>query len=195
MNKKLISRRRFIQSSAITTCSLLFFNNCGIKIENLRWRFFTDDEASLVDALVEQIIPTDEWLGAKDAHVTNFVDKQLMGPYVELQEKYRRGLKLTKLSCDVLFNDMFENLQWDIQTEFLTNMQHGKLSELISEKSNGVNEQVWEAGFDREFFNLIHSHTMQGYYGSPRHGGNYRFVSYRMIGLAPLQIIGQNRYK
>lgn len=195
MNKKLISRRHFILSSAVTTCSLLFLNSCDIKIESLRWRFFTDDEASLVDALVEQIIPTDEWLGAKDAHVTNFIDKQLMGPYVELQEKYRRGLKLIKQSCNVLFNDMFENLQWNIQTEFLTNMQYGKLSELISEKSNGANKQLWEAGFDMEFFNLIRSHTMQGYYGSPRHGGNYRFVSYKMIGFAPLQIIGQNRYK
>jgi gluconate 2-dehydrogenase gamma chain len=34
---------------------------------------------------------------------------------------------------------------------------------------------------------------MQGYYGSPRHGGNKNFISYKMIGLDEPQIIGENR--
>ena len=194
MNRRKISRRRFIQTSALTTCSLLFLNNCSIKLENSQWKFFTTEEVSLVDALVEQIIPTDEWLGAKDAHVTNFIDKQLTGPYKELQEKYTRGLKLIKVSCDKLFNDKFENLEWDIQTEFLIDMELGKLSKLDTSKLNGNNNQIWKDGFGREFFNIIREHTMQGYYGSPRHGGNYRYVSYKMLGLDFLPIIGQNRY-
>ena len=35
---------------------------------------------------------------------------------------------------------------------------------------------------------------MQGFYGSPRHGGNKDYVSYRMLGLEYPDIIGQNRY-
>ena len=195
MNRKTISRRRFIQTSALTTCGLLFFHSCSLKKESFAWRFFTNEEAQLVDSLVEQIIPTDKWLGAKDALVTNFIDKQLIGPYAKLQEKYREGIKLIKLSCDELFNDKFENLDWDKQTEFLTDMQSGKLSKLNSDEPSEENTQIWESGFDREFFNIIRSHTMQGYYGSPRHGGNYRYVSYKMVGIDPLPIIGQNRYK
>jgi gluconate 2-dehydrogenase gamma chain len=36
---------------------------------------------------------------------------------------------------------------------------------------------------------------MQGFYGSPRHGGNRGFVSFRMIGIDYPRIVGQNRYK
>jgi gluconate 2-dehydrogenase gamma chain len=37
-------------------------------------------------------------------------------------------------------------------------------------------------------------HTRQGFYGSPRHGGNRDYASYRMLGLAYPNLIGQNRY-
>ena len=33
------------------------------------------------------------------------------------------------------------------------------------------------------FFDLVLTHTMQSYYGSPRHGGNRDAVSWRMLGV------------
>jgi gluconate 2-dehydrogenase gamma chain len=33
------------------------------------------------------------------------------------------------------------------------------------------------------FFDLVLTHTMQGYYGSPRHGGNRDAVSWKMLGV------------
>jgi gluconate 2-dehydrogenase gamma chain len=36
---------------------------------------------------------------------------------------------------------------------------------------------------DAEFFNLIRTHTMQGFYGDPRHGGNRDEVSWKMLGM------------
>jgi len=35
---------------------------------------------------------------------------------------------------------------------------------------------------------------MQGYYGSPRHGGNKDNMSYKMLKLDYPVVIGQNRY-
>jgi gluconate 2-dehydrogenase gamma chain len=35
---------------------------------------------------------------------------------------------------------------------------------------------------------------MQGFYGSPRHGGNRNYVSYKMLGLEYPVVMGQNRY-
>jgi gluconate 2-dehydrogenase gamma chain len=35
---------------------------------------------------------------------------------------------------------------------------------------------------------------MQGFYGSPRHGGNRDYVSYKMMKLDYPHVIGQNRY-
>lgn len=148
-----------------------------------------------MDAIAEQIVPTNEWAGAKDAHVTNFIDKQLTNTYKRFQESYRKGLYSVTLSCELLFNEQFEAITWEKQFQFLTAMESGKLSKLQSDKIKGEDTQIWKEGFDRTFFNLVRDHVMQGYYGSPRHGGNYRYVSYRMIGLEPLQIIGQNRYR
>jgi gluconate 2-dehydrogenase gamma chain len=53
----------------------------------------------------------------------------------------------------------------------------------------------WTPYSPGQFFRMIRDHTMQGFYGNPRHGGNKDFASYRMIGMSYPQIIGQNRYR
>lgn len=154
------------------------------KLPKSRWRYLTNEEGNLLDALVEQIIPTDESIGGKDAGVTNFIDKQLMGPYSRYKETYRKGLSLIQKTCQTQFQTQFEELAWEEQTKFLESMEAGKLD-----------DKNWEKGFDAEFFNLIRDHSMQGFYGSPRHGGNKNNASYKMIQLDYPIIIGQNRYK
>lgn len=173
-----ITRRNFLKTVAVGTTGLLILPQCSFPVKASDWRFFTDEEASLVDAIVEQIIPTDEWPGARDAGVTNYIDKQLMGPLSRFKEKYREGLKAVKITCQEIYNTSFEDLPWDERTHFLTRIQKGEFS----------------APADGSFFSLIRDNTMQGYYGSPRHGGNKDYVSYRMIGLDYPVIEGQNRY-
>jgi len=173
-----ISRRKFLKSMALCATGLLVFPQCSFKgNKSSKWRFFTDEQADLVDAIVEQIIPTDEWMGAKEAGVTNYIDKQLMGPLSRFQDKYRKGLKAFQAVCGKMYNIPFEKLSWDEQTSFLISLENGEFSSI-----------------DSDFFGLIRDHTMQGYYGSPRHGGNKDYVSYRMLGLDYPIIEGQNRY-
>jgi gluconate 2-dehydrogenase gamma chain len=45
----------------------------------------------------------------------------------------------------------------------------------------------------RTFFELVVTHAMQGFYSDPRHGGNRDFVSWRMLGLPPVQVRGRDR--
>ena len=45
------------------------------------------------------------------------------------------------------------------------------------------------------FFGMVRSHTLEGYYGSPRHGGNRDAVSWRMLGLAEPPLLGRAQYK
>jgi gluconate 2-dehydrogenase gamma chain len=45
----------------------------------------------------------------------------------------------------------------------------------------------------RAFFELVVTHAMQGFYADPRHGGNSDFVSWRMLGLPPVQVRGRDR--
>jgi len=191
MNK--LTRRNFIQTVSVGCGSLLLFPRCTGLVDESPWRFFTLKEASIVDAITEQVIPANEWSGAKDAGVTNYIDKQLIGPYTRFQEKYRKGLAFVDLTCQNLYHKSFEDLGWDQQTLFLEKMEAGQLPDIIKSSDQKVN-QIWDNGFDSQFFNLICDHTMQGFYGSPRHGGNRENVSYRMIGLDYPFIVGQNRY-
>ncbi len=148
-----------------------------------RWRFFTAEEAAAVDAICEQIIPTDQDPGAVYAGVTNFIDKQLVGPYKRFQQAYRDGLRGVQETSRAMFDGRFEELAWERQTAVLKALESGK--------AEGV---IWQTQDPRAFFELVRDHTMQGFYGSPRHGGNYDYVSYRMLGLDYPQVLGRNRY-
>ena len=193
MNKNILSRRRFIGMGLLSSGSILLLSGCNYLSTKSNWRFFTETEATLVDAIVEQIIPTDEWPGAKDAGVTNYIDIQLVGPLNRHQQEYRIGLAAIEASCTKLYQKNFEKLSWENQTDFLMKMESGKLSGL--QKEEGNTDKIWVEGADRAFFNLVRGNTMQGFYGSPRHGGNKNYVSYKMVGLDYPFIIGQNRYK
>ena len=194
MTKNDLSRRRFIQMAALGSGSILLFARCKNPSAKSSWRFFTEKEVSLVDEIVEQIIPKDEWPGAKDAGVTNFIDRQLVGPFVRHQQIYRKGLAAMQASCNSLYQKQFQELSWNEQTNLLKEMSEGRLSDIPKDNKTGKQvNKIWEMGFDRIFFNLICDHTMQGFYGSPRHGGNLNYVSYKMIGLDYPFVIGQNR--
>jgi gluconate 2-dehydrogenase gamma chain len=176
------TRRRFVQLAAVGTGSICLLPGCSVPDSG--WRFFTDAEASLIDAIAEQIIPADEWPGGRDSGVTNFIDKQLVGPYVRFQLKYRKGFASIQETCKTRYHKKFEDLNWDEQTIFLESMEAGN-----------IKESVWAGGFDKEFFSMVRDHSMQAYYGSSRHGGNKNNVSYKMLKLDYPLIIGQNRYK
>jgi gluconate 2-dehydrogenase gamma chain len=53
----------------------------------------------------------------------------------------------------------------------------------------------WGEMKQEQFFGKLVDHTMQGFYGSPRHGGNKDYMSYTMMGLEYPLVVGQNRYK
>jgi len=145
------------------------------------WRFLTDAEATLLGAVCEQIIPTDQDPGARDAGCVVFIDRQLVGPHERYAERYRKGLAALQATAKALHLKPFEQLAWDVQTRLLEQVE-----------SNKAPKEHW-AGIDQgDFFRAVRDHTMQGFYGSPRHGGNKDYVSYRMIGIEAPRVVGRN---
>ena len=168
--KKRVNRRTFVKGVAAAGAASAL-TSCGRAPG--RWRFLTQKEAELVNLISDQIIPRDQDPGAIDAGVVYFVDKQLAGPYKRFQRDYREGLLAVEKTCSSMYGRTFAQLSWNQQTKAL---------------------QALESGPSARFFELIRDHCMQGFYGSPRHGGNKDYVSFRMLGLDYPQIIGQNRY-
>ncbi len=147
------------------------------------YRFFSEGEASLLIAICEQIIPRDDAPGATDAGVIHYIDRQLSGKLARHQRVYRQGLESFRKTCLQIHKKPFEELPFATQTETLRLLESGRAP-----------KDLWGSPSQQEFFNLVIDHTMQGFYGSPRHGGNREYASYRMLGLAYPNIIGQNRY-
>ena len=137
------------------------------------WRFLTAAEGRTLAALCEQIIPADQTPGAAWAGVVNFIDRQLMGPYRRQRELYRAGLAELDRAAVFIGVPSFADLDPTRQTALLTSLD----------------------GTTKRFFTTVIAHTMQGYYGDPRHGGNRDAVSWRMLGVPVVPVRGRNRYE
>jgi gluconate 2-dehydrogenase gamma chain len=165
-----LRRRRFLRiAGTATACGALV--SCGR--ESTPWRFLTAAEGRTLDAICEQIIPTDQTPGAAWAGVVNFIDRQLMGPYRRQQGAYRRGLFAINEIAAARFGRSFVDLDAPRQRELLESLTGGA----------------------RRFFSTVIAHTMQGYYGDPRHGGNRDAVSWRMLGVPVIPIRGRYGYQ
>ena len=56
------------------------------------WRFFTPEEGTTVEAIVDRLIPADELTpGGKDLGCAIFIDRQLAGPYGHFGGHYMKG--------------------------------------------------------------------------------------------------------
>jgi gluconate 2-dehydrogenase gamma chain len=176
------SRRSFIKSAGLAFGSVLLFPSC-LKQPGI-YRFFTPEEALCVVALSEQIIPKDQFPGATDAGVINYIDRQLSGVFHYDQETYRTGIKNLQAYCGKKNGKKFEILQPEEQIHIMKLME-----------SNQIPEADWAPGRPSDFFELLLSHTMQGFYGSPIHGGNKNYMSFEMLRIDYPLVIGQNRYR
>lgn len=134
--------------------------------------FLQEHDAATLAAICDQIIPADDFPSASQAGVLHFIDLQLLGHYQRHQKNYRDSLKQAN--------------QWS-RTRFgmdLASASAQQQFQIVSaiEKDN------------KPFFDLVRAHTMQGYYGTPRHGGNRDAVSWRMLGLDEPPLRGRAQY-
>lgn len=175
------NRREFLRQITMFSGSILLMPACSGF--DSTWRFLTNDEAKTIIAFAEQIIPADKDPGATDAGVANFIDKQLVHYYVRFQHDYRNGILAIEKSAVQIHKKAFHELDWETQTRFMIDMENGRLP-----------EEYWTDINQKQFFRMLLEHSMQGFYGSPRHGGNKNYVSYKMMKIDYPHVIGQNRY-
>lgn len=144
--------------------------------------FLSAREEATLSAFCEQLIPGDDVPGAVEAGVIDYIDLQLVGPHSRYQGLYRAGILSLQKTSLRLHNLPFEDLDGPVQTELVSRVEKG-----------GCPADLWGDPSSGAFFGVVLDHTRQGFYGSPRHGGNRGYASYRMMGLAYPNLIGQNR--
>jgi gluconate 2-dehydrogenase gamma chain len=157
--------------------------------------FFTPQEAAIVDAFVERLIPTDDLgAGAKDAGVTTFIDRQLTGPYgghdwlymqgpfssaplpsqglqspLTPRQQYRQGLAALDAYCSKTFAGRgFVQLNAEEQDKLIGGMEKSEV------KFDGFGSTM--------LFNAIYGNTMEGYFADPIYGGNRNMAGWNLVG-------------
>ena len=164
-----MDRRRFLQAGAAAAAAL---SATSCRRSQGRWRFFTDAEGRTLAALCDQIVPPDDYPGAAQAGAVEFIDHQLMRHYRKHRAAYRRGLAETDQISIATFGHDFASLAFAQQTDIVHVLE----------------------GQRRPFFDLVLTHTMQSFYGSPRHGGNRDAVSWRMLGVTEPPVRGRSQF-
>lgn len=135
-----------------------------------------------MEAWAETLIPADQDAGAQQAGVVLFIDRQLTRKYKKLQPDYRQALLAIDQAARQLCNMPFAQLPVGDRTTLLINLETGK-----------AGKEIFSDG-GKAAFEMVLAHTMQGFYGNPRHGGNKDYASWRMIGVPPMAVRGRQHY-
>ncbi|MBV8400581.1 MAG: gluconate 2-dehydrogenase subunit 3 family protein [Acetobacteraceae bacterium] len=154
--------------------------------------FFNPEEAAFVEAAVARLIPRDEqWGGALEAGVPNFIDKQLAGAWGAGERLYRSGpwrpgtpsqgyqlpftpAELFRTALAAINKELakastsFAKMSADQQDDYLRGLEAG------GKDLNGVPSKV--------FFGALVESTVEGFFSDPVYGGNRDMVAWRMIG-------------
>lgn len=127
----------------------------------------------MLDAVCACFIPTDQDAGAREAQVVHFIDRQLTKKFKELRPDYAKWLA-------VLDGEGFAKLAAGEQARALAALEKGQAA-----------KEVWGEDGGRRAFDTMLAHTLMGFYGSPRHGGNRDAVSWKMLGVPEAPVRGR----
>jgi gluconate 2-dehydrogenase gamma chain len=168
-SKIVLTRRQFALAGALSGAAAVIGSHNGA---GAAWDFLSDSHAHILSALCDQIIPADDFPSASQAGVVTYIDRQLARHYRRHQDTYKAGIA-----------------QVDA-------MSRGRLGQAFVDAIPAQQLQIVTAleQENRTFFELLRQHTMEGYYGSPRHGGNRDAASWRMLGLAEPPLRGRAQY-
>jgi gluconate 2-dehydrogenase gamma chain len=141
---------------------------------NIPLRFFSAAEARIVAAACARIFPTDTTgPGANEAGVVIYIDRQLAGPYGRDKYRYTKGPVVESLpehgyqgkeTPREIYRTGIATLTGFV--ELTPEAQDSKLRSL--ERTT--------------FFQMLRSHTIEGMFCDPMHGGNAGLIGWQLIG-------------
>ena len=120
-------------------------------------------------AVVDCLIPADEFPGAYDAGVCNYVERLLQTDLIEQAEFFRLGLDAIEAEALARFEKPFANLSPSDQIATLAAIESGAV------------KTFWPISPSR-FFEMLVNTTVEGYYSEPEQGGNRNAISWVMTG-------------
>jgi len=138
-------------------------------------RFFTEQEARVVAAACERIFPSDATgPGATEAGVAIYIDRQLAGPYGRDKYRYTEGPWL-----ETYPEHGYQSKENPRET-YRTGLRDlgANFADLPADEQN----KKLAAMEKTQFFALLRTHTIEGMFCDPMHGGNANMIGWQLIG-------------
>jgi gluconate 2-dehydrogenase gamma chain len=144
------------------------------KLIRIPLRFFTESEALVVASATSRIIPSDDsGVGATEAGVTVYIDRQLAGPWGRDRNRYTQG---PFEEAPPEFGYQGKATPREIYREGLKSLKgFDRLSPLEQIKTLRQIESSL-------FFSLLRQNTIEGMFCDPVHGGNIDMLGWQLVG-------------
>lgn len=196
MNRReAIQRTAWALGYAISTPAMLAVLKGCKAAPNLSYtpRFFNEQQAQLVSALAEIIIPRTTTPGAIDAGVPAFIDQLLKEVYTqEDQEKFLNSLVAFDKECEKVYGKIFIDCTREKQMEYFKEHHDQAIASLGSGGSTGW----WNSGQEEEkpFILKMKELTLLGFFTSEP--GATQVLQYKQVpgpyqGCVPLAEVGK----
>jgi len=162
------------------------------------WKFFTADEAALVEAISDRLIPADDLsIGGKEAGCAVFIDAQLAGEYGKGSYLYLDGpLKQGLPQAGPQFNTG-PAARWRVALtafdKYVKSQPGGKrFGDLTATEQDALLKQFEAGSLDlpgvdsKQFFSMLWN-VREGFFADPIYGGNKDMAGWKMIGFPGAQ--------
>jgi hypothetical protein len=120
-------------------------------------------------AAIDRIIPADEYPGASQSGVGEYLARQFDKDLLPLFKDYCAGLASLEAESVTRFERSFDSLTDEEKDLLLTQIEAGEVA------------TTWTVP-PQTFFKLLTNTTQEGFYSEPEQGGNRDAVSWFMIG-------------
>lgn len=184
----LYSRRNILAGlGAASAAALAPAHHAFAQIDHRPFFFFTDAEARLLAVLCDTLIPEDEFPGATQAGVVDFIDLQMSGPYgkgagLYMQAPFvagtpEQGWQLPLVPSGFMRRGLAALAGREGAALAGDAPALEDLLTRLSDDSADLGDIPAKAFFD-ELWKL----TNQGYFADPIHGGNADYAGWKMVG-------------
>lgn len=129
----------------------------------------TEQQQQILRAAVDRIVPADDYPGAWQSGVGDYLTRQFEGDLRPVFYDYCNGLTALDAESLARFQQNFCKLSQEDQDHVLGRVEAGEVL------------TTWDVS-PRHFFNLLVRTTAEGFYSEPEQGGNRNAVSWKMIG-------------
>jgi gluconate 2-dehydrogenase gamma chain len=159
------------------------------------YAYFAPPEVAFLDAAVSRLIPNDNrGLGAKEAGVTIFLDRQMAGPYGRADRWYMEGPFKPGAEEHYAYQQPYGPAQFyrlairAIDEEVRRSNGERTFAQLSSEGQDSLLQKLEKGdlklpGVDgKVFFGQLLKNTVEGYFGDPIYGGNKDMAAWKMLG-------------